>query len=136
MVKMRIAKISALAAALILCLSGSLWADSVSQSDVVAAFEVTNSTIGQNWKAFESSRVLQSEFLAATALDLAGMAQRGKGHKAAAEADFSAAIQDLKLVANGLTPSTSTAMPDASSLGLLACSGLLLFGAMKKRFSR
>jgi hypothetical protein len=132
---MRIAKISSLVAALMLCLSASLWADSVSQRDVVAAFAVTNNTISQNWKAFESSPVLQSEFLAANALDLAGIAQRGKGHKAAAEADFSAAIQDLKLVANGLTPST-TAMPDAGSLGLLACSGLLLVGAMRRKFSR
>jgi hypothetical protein len=136
MVKMRIAKISSLVGALMLCLSGSLWADSVSQSDVVAAFAATNSSISQNFKAFESSRVLQSEFLAASAFDLAGIAQWTKGHRAAAQADFSAAINDLKLVASGLTPSTSTAMPDAGSLGLLACSGLLLFGAFKKKFSR
>jgi hypothetical protein len=133
---MRIAKMCSLAGVLMFCLSGSLWADSVSQSDVVAAFAATNNTISQNWKAFESSRVLQSEFLAASALDVAGIAQWAKGHKAAAQADFSAAINDLKLVANGLTPSTSTAMPDAGSLGLLACSGMLLFGAMKKKFSR
>jgi hypothetical protein len=131
---MRIAKMCSLAGALMLCLSGSLWADSVSQSDVVAAFAVTNNTISQNWKAFESSRVLQSEFLAASAFDLAGIAQWAKGHKAAAQADFSAAIQDLKLVANGLTP--STAMPDAGSIGLLSFSGLLLIGAMRRKFSR
>jgi hypothetical protein len=136
MVKMRIAKISSLAVALMLCLSGSLWADSVSQSDVVAAFAVTNNTISQNFKAFESSRVLQSQFLAASAFDLAGIAQWTKGHRAAAQADFNAAINDLKLVANGLTPSSSATMPDAGSLGLLTCSGLLLFGAIKKKFSR
>ena len=133
---MRIAKMCSLAGVLMLCLSGSLWADSVSQSDVVAAFAATNNAISQNLKVFESSKVLQAQFLAASAFDLAGLAQWAAGHRAAAQADFSAAINDLKLVANGLTPSTSTAMPDGGSLGLLACSGLLVFAAMKKRFSR
>jgi hypothetical protein len=132
---MRIAKMCSLAVVLVLGFSGSLWADSVSQSDVVAAFALTNSTINQNLKAFQSSKVLQSEFLAASAFDVAGIAEWAKGHRTAAQADFTAAINNLKLVANGLAPS-STAMPDAGSLGLLACSGLLLFGAMKKRFSR
>jgi hypothetical protein len=132
---MRIAKICSLAVVLVLGLSGSLWADSVSQGDVVAAFAATNSIISQNFKAFQSSTGLQSEFLAASAFDVAGIAEWAKGHRTAAQADFSAAIKDLKLVANGLTSST-TAMPDAGSLGLLACSGLLLFGAMKKKFSR
>jgi len=133
---MRIAKMCSLAAVLVLGLSGSLWADSVSQSDVVAAFAVTNNLISQNFKAFQSNPNLQSELLAASAFDVAGIAQWAKGHRAAAQADFNAAISNLKLVASGLTPSTSTTMPDAGSLGLLACSGLLLFGAMKKRFSR
>jgi hypothetical protein len=96
---------------------------------------VTNNIISQNFKTFQSSTSLQSEFLAASAFDVAGIAEWAKGHRTAAQADFTAAINNLKLVANGLTPS-STAMPDAGSLGLLACSGLLLFGAMKKRFSR
>jgi hypothetical protein len=133
---MRIAKVCSLAGILILGMSGSLWADSVSQSDFVAALSVTNYDISQNLKSFESSQVLRSEFAAAGVLDAAGLVQWSKGHNSAAQADFNAAISDLKLVASGLTPSTGTAMPDAGSLSLLSCSALLLFGAMKRKFSR
>jgi hypothetical protein len=130
--KMRIAKMCSLAGFLVLCLSGSLWADSVTQNDVAAAFKITQSDINQDLKTYESSRVLQSEFIDAGVWDAAGLRQLKKGHISRAEADFSAAIADLKLVANGLTP--SPAVPDADALGLLSCSGLLLFGAMKKKF--
>ena len=131
---MRIAKLFSLAAILMLCFSGSLWADSVKQSDVLAAFSVTNNGINQNLKAFESNSVLKSEYLTASLLDLAGVALWPK-HRLAAEADFAAAINNLKLVASGLSVSPSNTVPDASSLSLLACSGLLLFGAMKRKFS-
>jgi hypothetical protein len=126
-------KICSLAAVLMLCLSGSLWADSVNQGDVINAFNLTNNDIGQNAKVFESSKILQSEYIAAGVFDVEGLALWSK-HRAAAEADFAAAINELKLVATGVTPSAS--MPDAGSIGLLSCSGLLLFGAMRRKFSR
>jgi hypothetical protein len=133
---MRMSKMCSLAAILVLCLSGSLWADSVKQSDVTAAFAVTTGEINQNFKIFESSKVLQSEYLTASLWDLEGLALWAKHDKRDAEADFAAAINQLKLVAGGLTPSTAPKAPDAGSLSLLACSGLLLFGAMKSKFSR
>jgi hypothetical protein len=126
-------KFCSLAAVLMLCLSGSLWADSVSQGDVISAFTLTNQDISQNAKVFESSKVLQSEYAAATLFDAAGLILWSK-HRTAAEADFAAAINELKLVAAGVTPNAS--MPDAGSIGLLGCSGLLLFGAMRRKFSR
>jgi hypothetical protein len=128
---MRIVKLCSLAGILVLCLSGSLWADSYTQRDVVAAFVVTGNDIKLDLKTYESSAVLQAEFVEAGLWDVAGLAQLKKGHLGRAEADFSKAIYDLKLVANGLTPPT---VPDAGAIGLLSCSGLLLFGAMKKKF--
>jgi hypothetical protein len=128
---MQFIKMCSLAGVLMLCLSGSLWADSVTQGDVIAAFNTASNDIGQNWKTFESNKVLQSEFAAGEKADGAGVIQALLGHKAAAQADFQAAISDFNQVATGLTSS----MPDAGSLALLTCSGFLLFGAMKRKFS-
>jgi hypothetical protein len=131
---MRITKMCSLAAVLVLCLSGSLWADSVKPADVLAAFAVTNGDINQNLKTFESSKVLQSEYVTAGLLDAVGLILWANHDKRDAEADFSAAITQLKLVASGVTP--TSAMPDPGSLSLLACSGLLLFGVMRRKFSQ
>jgi hypothetical protein len=128
-------KICSLVGILMMCLSGSLWADSVQQSDVIAAFGATNNSISNNYTAFESNNVLKSEYLAASLFDAAGLALWSR-HRLAAEADFSAAISELRLVASDLTPKTAPSMPDPGSLGMLTCSGLLLFGAMKRKFSR
>jgi|HubBroStandDraft_6_1064221.scaffolds.fasta_scaffold1345466_1 hypothetical protein len=127
---MRIIRAFSLAGFLLLCLSSSMWADSVTQAMVVAEFNVASTDISQNWNTFESSKVLQSEFLAGEKADAAGLILAFTGHKAAAAAEFKIALTDFTAVAGGFS-----AMPDAGALGLLGCTGIVLLGALKRKFS-
>jgi len=102
---------------------------------VVAECKIATNDMTQDWKVYESSNVLQSDFLAGEKEDAAGLLLEWTGHKAAAQADFKRAIKDFSLVANGL-PTSVPSVPEAGSLGMLACSGLVLLGAMKRKFSR
>jgi hypothetical protein len=125
-------KACSLAGFLILCLSGSLFADSVSSSDVVAAFKATSNDIAKNLKAYQSNQVLQSQFQDGQKAYSAGLVAQLFGFTSQAQADFKIAISDFSQVSNGL----STKVPDAGSLSLLGCAGLMLCGALKRKFSR
>jgi hypothetical protein len=129
---MRIVRAASLAILVILTMVGSGWADSVSQSDAVAAFNATSGDIAQNWKAYESNKILQNEFQAGKNAYTAGLLAAAFGFKTQAQNDFKIAISDFNQVSNGL----SSRVPDAGSLSLLGCTGLMLFGALKKKFSR
>ena len=131
---MHLIRACCIAGVLMLCLSGSLWADSVTQDMVVAEYNVATSDMTQNWKVYESSNVLQSEFNAGEKADFAGLFFAWFGDKADAQAEFKIALADFSSVANGLSP--SSAVPDAGSLGLMGCTGLVLLGALKRKFSR
>jgi hypothetical protein len=129
---MRIIKACSLVGILMLALSSSMFADSVSYSDAVAAYQTTSAAVSQNWSVFESSKVLQSEFNAGQTAYLLGIAFQAAGLKGLAQDEFKTAVYDFSQVANGL----SAAVPDAGALGLLACTGLLLAGSLKRKFSR
>jgi hypothetical protein len=129
---MRIVRLASLAILAVLTMVGSGWADSVTQNMVLTQYNVTQSDINHNIKLYESSKVLQSEFQAGKNAYNAGILAQYLGLTTVAQADFKTALSDFSQVANGV----SGKMPDAGSIGLLSCTGLMLFGALKRKFSR
>ena len=128
---MRIVRTCSLAAIILFCLTASSWADSVTQSMVLAEYNVATYNMSQNWQTYESSSTLQSAFTDGKKADAKGLLLELFGFNSAAAAEFKIALNDFSMVANGLNGS----MPDAGALGLLGCSGLVLLGALKRKFS-
>jgi hypothetical protein len=105
-------------------------------------FQADSQIVQTNLNQFHSSPLI---LLAVVDFDLGNFAGQqaeaalSHGNLLLAQLDFQTAINDfnqaLNLLGQKSLPAPSTAMPDAGSLALLGCSGIALFGALKKKYS-
>jgi hypothetical protein len=135
---MRILKTSSLVVVFLLSTIGIMRADSVTSDQFQADSQIVQTNLNQ----FHSSPLI---LLAVVDFDLGNFAGQqaeaalSHGNLLLAQLDFQTAINDfnqaLNLLGQKSLPAPSTAMPDAGSLALLGCSGIALFGALKKKYS-
>lgn len=125
----------------VLTLVGSVWADSVvTPSAFRADLQIVQTSVSKNFKIFESSSTAKSAFVAGELAGAEALFQNSRGNGRAAQIDFQTAIADFNKVLKALNqpalPNPSYSTPDAGSLALLGCSGIAIFGALKKKFAK
>ncbi len=138
---MRIVKTSLLAMLVVVTLVGSGWADStVTASAFKTDLQIVQTDINKNFNLFASSPAAKSAFLAGELAGADALFQNSRGNTKAAQIDFQTAIADFNQVLSVLhqqsLPGSSPTVPDASSLALLGCAGIALFGALNKKFAK
>ncbi len=138
---MSIVRTGSLAVLVAVTLASSVWADSVvTPSAFKADQQIVQNSISKNMKLFQSSPEAKSALVAGQLAGYQALFQNSRGNSKAAQIDFQTAITDFNKVLSLLheTPLTnpSFATPDAGSLALLGCSGLAIFGALKRKFVR
>src|SRR5208282_6789144 len=116
-------------------------ADSVvTPSAFQADLQIVQNDIYKNYSLFQSSSAAQKAYLAGELAGAAALFQNSKGNTKAAQIDFQTAIADFDKVLSILhqqsLPDPSYSAPDAGSLALLSCTGLALFGALKRKFAK
>ncbi len=135
---MRILKTGSLAVIFLLSTLGTMRADSVT----AAAFQ-TDSKIVQ----VDIDHSLSNPWVLVAVFDFAAGNLAGqqaenalaKGNSAQAQVYFQTAITDfnkaLAAIGQHSLPASSPTVPDAGSLALLGCAGLVLFGALTRKYS-
>jgi hypothetical protein len=137
---MRILKAVTLAAVVVLAMAGSSWADSVmTPSAFQADLQIVQTSIAHNLSLYSKSPDAQGAFLAGNLAGIAAIFQSSFGSDKLAQVYFQTAIADfnqvLSILKQAPLPGTSYSAPDAGALALLGCTGIALFGAVRKKYS-
>jgi hypothetical protein len=137
---MRILKAASLAVVVVITLVGSSWADSaITPSAFQADLQIVQKSIANNLHLYQTTPGAASLFAAGQIAGLQGIFLSSLGNSKAAQLDFQTAISDFNRVLSmlhqpALPPSYSA--PDAGSLALFGCSGIALFGALRRKFAK
>ena len=137
---MRILKAVTLAVVVVLAMAGSSWADSImTPSAFQADLQIVKTSIANNLSLYSKSSDAQSAFLAGNIAGITAIFQSSFGSDKLAQVYFQTAIADfnqvLSILKQAPLPGTSYSAPDAGSLALLGCTGIALFGAVRKKYS-
>lgn len=135
---MRILRMSSLVALFLVSTIGIMRADSITPDQFHADSQIVQTDLAQ----FHSSPLL---LLAVVDFNLGNFAGQqaedalSHGNLQLAQLDFQTAITEfnlaLKFLGQNSLPTPSSAVPDAGSFALLGCSGIALFGALKRKYS-
>ena len=132
-------KTTSLAALFVLSTLGTMRADSITPSVFQADSQIVQADLA-HFQFTPSYLVAAFDFSLGKTAGQQGIRALSAGNSKLAQVYFQTAITDfnnaLAALGQASLPTPSSGVPDAGSLSLLACSGLLLFGAMKTKFSR
>ena len=137
---MRVLKTAFLALVVVVAMAGSSRADSViTTSAFQADLQIVQTSIANNLNLYTHSSDAQGAFLAGNLAGIAAIFQSAFGSDKLAQSYFQTAIADfnqvLSILKQAPLPGTSYSAPDAGSLALLGCSGIALFGALRRKYS-
>lgn len=137
---MRALKTAFLAVVVVVAMAGSSRADSViTTSAFQADLQIVQTSIANNFSLYSKSSDAQGAFVAGNLAGLAAIFQGAFGNDKLAQSYFQTAIADfnqvLSILKQAPLPGTSYSAPDAGSLALLGCSGIALFGALRRKYS-